>query len=308
MDLNLLQLHGDVGGKKPKGDAVEGDVRSGKTFSNADELGLTGTIPVRASAAQSITPGTSNIVKAAGIYDGDITILGDPDLVAANIKSGANLFGVGGKTEVVDTTTAAGAAAGDVLSGKEAFINGSKVTGNIPSKGAETITPGTTNKTIAAGQYLSGIQTIAGDGDLVAGNILSGKNIFGVAGNVVPGKPMATGTQRVAKDEVISPRGLTFAPYRILFYQYTNYNYSYWRWLAGALTKEGDVAYGTSTQYFDDGVQGGYYYAGGAHDSEVMKRDTTYSGITWLADGFDLYIKLIHSSANQDIKWIAFGE
>jgi hypothetical protein len=54
--------------------------------------------------------------------------------------------------------------------------------GTIPSKSAATITPGTTDQTIAAGQYLSGDQTIAGDADLVAGNIRRSKNVFGVDG------------------------------------------------------------------------------------------------------------------------------
>lgn len=56
------------------------------------------------------------------------------------------------------------------------------VTQSITTKGAATITPSTTNQTIAAGQYLSGAQTIAGDANLVAANILSGKTIFGVSG------------------------------------------------------------------------------------------------------------------------------
>lgn len=80
-------------------------------------------------------------------------------------------------------TDDATAAAGDILSGKTAYVKGNKVTGNIPSKAAATITPKATNQTIAAGTYLSGTQTIAGDADLKADNIKKGINIFGVAGS-----------------------------------------------------------------------------------------------------------------------------
>ncbi len=84
--------------------------------------------------------------------------------------------------KIRDISDDATATTSDVLATKTFYQGGVKRTGNIPSKGAATITPSTVNQTIAAGQYLSGIQTIAGDPDLVAANILSGKNIFGVAG------------------------------------------------------------------------------------------------------------------------------
>ena len=80
-------------------------------------------------------------------------------------------------------TDDATAVAGDILSGKTAYVKDVKVTGTIPSKAAATITPKTTNQTIAAGTYLSGTQTIAGDADLVAKNIKKGVNIFGVNGS-----------------------------------------------------------------------------------------------------------------------------
>lgn len=75
------------------------------------------------------------------------------------------------------------AAAADVLASK-VIVNasGNPITGTIASKAAATITPGTTNQTIAAGQYLSGVQTISGDPDLVASNIKNGVDIFGVVG------------------------------------------------------------------------------------------------------------------------------
>lgn len=77
--------------------------------------GSGGTMPVRSTVAQTITPGVSDITKQAGIYYGDITIQGDPDLVAANIKLGANIFGVAGsfsgKRQATGTFAVAGAGA-----------------------------------------------------------------------------------------------------------------------------------------------------------------------------------------------------
>ena len=52
------------------------------------------------------------------------------------------------------------------------------------TKGATTYTPTTSNQTIAAGTYCSGVQTIKGDANLVAENIKSGVNIFGVEGSL----------------------------------------------------------------------------------------------------------------------------
>ena len=74
-------------------------------------------------------------------------------------------------------------ASNQMLKGYTALVKGSVVTGTIPSKGAATYTPGTTNQTIASGNYLSGTQTIKGDANLVAGNIAKGKSIFGVTGS-----------------------------------------------------------------------------------------------------------------------------
>lgn len=63
------------------------------------------------------------------------------------------------------------------------YHNGSgKVTQDIPTKGAQTYTPGTANQTIAAGQYLTGPQTIKGDPNLIPANIKKGVSIMGNIG------------------------------------------------------------------------------------------------------------------------------
>jgi len=63
------------------------------------------------------------------------------------------------------------------------YHNGSgKVTQSVKTKGAQTYTPGTTNQTIAAGQYLTGAQTILGDPNLKPENIKKGVKIFGNTG------------------------------------------------------------------------------------------------------------------------------
>lgn len=57
-------------------------------------------------------------------------------------------------------------------------------TKQLTTQAAKTITPTTSSQTaVASGRYTTGAVTVAGDANLVAGNIKSGVSIFGVAGN-----------------------------------------------------------------------------------------------------------------------------
>ena len=101
--------------------------------------------------------------------------------------------------------------ADQMLSGNVGYTSNGKVTGSIQRQDAQTITPGTADQTISSGKYLSGIQTIKGDANLLPENIKKDILIFGVAGtyessdssggkNVAQGTITGAGTNAVTID------------------------------------------------------------------------------------------------------------
>ena len=72
----------------------------------------------------------------------------------------------------------------------------------LTTQAAQTITPGTSNKTIAANRWLTGAQTIKGDSNLIAANIASGKSIFGVSGSAVNAGNFSTTSTKYAVSSV----------------------------------------------------------------------------------------------------------
>ena len=88
----------------------------------------------------------------------------------------------GGTAKFVDTSDA-DATSAQLRNGATAYVNGIKITGSMTEKAAASYTPGTSDQSINANQYLTGAQTIKGDANLVASNIVAGKSIFGVAGS-----------------------------------------------------------------------------------------------------------------------------
>lgn len=107
-------------------------VDASKILEGITYLGVAGTIEIKDSITGS--NGELEISLPDGYYEGKTATAGDTDLIAANIKSGINIFGVNGNGNVVDTS-GADAAAGDILSGKKAWVEGMEITGTYSPAG-----------------------------------------------------------------------------------------------------------------------------------------------------------------------------
>jgi hypothetical protein len=176
----------DIMDKAPMADNTSGvvpsEVLSGTTYWSLRTDGTWGpqSGAMRDNGSVVIMPTTASQTIQAGYHDGAGYVEGDADLMTGNIRAGVTLFGVAGDPMVVDTSSG-DAVAGEILHNRTAWVDGVAVSGTMPDNGAVTIVPTTTNQVIAEG-YHDGSGYVAGDGDLVAGNIVSGVVLFGVAG------------------------------------------------------------------------------------------------------------------------------
>ena len=126
----------------------------------------------------TITLSDANTTMAAGAYVAtDLTTV-DPDLVSSKLSKGTSVFGVTGSSTVVNTS-GANAIASQIQSGANAYVNGSLVTGTLPT---QSILADSTS--LSAG-YVPATDLTSLDADLVNSNIASGVNIYGVVGTAV---------------------------------------------------------------------------------------------------------------------------
>lgn len=89
----------------------------------------------------------------------------------------------GGVAKFYETSDATMTGA-DLRNGARGYGANGLVIGAMNEKAAATYTPTTSDQTIAANQYLTGVQTIKGDANLVPSSIVYGTSIFNVAGSV----------------------------------------------------------------------------------------------------------------------------
>ena len=90
-------------GSDAAGNAIPGDVLSGKTFSTDADTGLTGTMPDRGTV--NITPSTVDQAIAAGKHSGSGVVSGSANLVAGNILKDVNIFDVIGNVPIPPVLT-----------------------------------------------------------------------------------------------------------------------------------------------------------------------------------------------------------
>lgn len=152
-----------------------------KTGSDLSASGATVTVPAGYYDSQQTKSVTSGSATAPATISG----------TSASVSTGTNTLTLSKTISVTPSVTA-----GYVASGT-AGDSSVSLTASVPTKAAATITPGTSNQTIAAGTYLTGAQTIEGDADLVSSNIKSGVSIFGVAGGLTSATVSQDGTTKV---------------------------------------------------------------------------------------------------------------
>lgn len=148
--------------------AAAGDIRSGKTaYANGSKI--TGSLNLTARDSSDLYVTNNKVTAPAGLYAANAS------KTIATASHNKPTISVNASTGVITAshTQATGYVSNDTKS----------ETYNLSTQSATTWTPTTTDQTIAQGKFLTGTQTIKGSANLVASNIKSGVNIFGVTGS-----------------------------------------------------------------------------------------------------------------------------
>ena len=170
-----------------------GSMLNGVTALKNDGTGITGNIASKSSS--DLTASGATVTAPAGFYSEsasktvasgsastpETSITANPTI---SVSSGGLITAsVSGSQSVTPTVSA-----GYVSSGTAGtvMVSGSN-TSQLTTQAAQTITPTTTNQTIASGKYLTGTQTILGSENLLPENIKKDVPIFNVTGTLEGG-------------------------------------------------------------------------------------------------------------------------
>lgn len=157
-----------------------------KTSANLTASGATVTAPAgyyATSASKAVASGSAKTPAT--------TITATPTI---NVDSAGLITASVSATQNVTPTVSAGY----ISSGTAGTITVSgSDTEQLTTQGAQTITPTTSNQTIASGTYLTGTQTIEGDANLQGQYIKSGVSIFGVTGSLTSATISQDGVTKV---------------------------------------------------------------------------------------------------------------
>ena len=157
------------------------DMLAGVIAYDSTGVKRTGTIATKSSS--DVTVSGTNIVIPKGYFAANTNVAAttlDPDLKSENIKSGVNILGVSGASNVIDTATASSesaASSNQILAPYVAFVNGEKVTGNITSKTSADLTVAGATVTAPAGYYATDVSATIPNGAL---------NVSGTAATIEP--------------------------------------------------------------------------------------------------------------------------
>jgi len=151
---------------------ITGETKNGTAVSvSASEL-VSGTYSVTSSGTKDVTNYAS-----ASVPSGTATAPASISGTSASVSTGTNTLTLSKTVSVTPNVSTAG-----YISSGTAGNSSVSLTASVTTKAAATITPTTSNQTIASGTYLTGTQTIAGDANLVAGNIKKNVTIFNTTG------------------------------------------------------------------------------------------------------------------------------
>lgn len=219
------------------GNAVAGDIRAGKTAAT-DAGDVTGTLAVQTGG--TVTPGPNAQIKAAGIYDADITVAG-VSVPAANVLTGTTIAGTAGTmpnngavnrtpSNVAQSIPAGYTSGGTVAAvsvSAGALLVGNTVAGTagtMPNRTAESTHMPSSNYTVwendrvflqpPNGYYDGGSWVTAPVPSLNGGNIRSGVNVLGIVGSMVEGRKSAKGSVTLYSSATVA--GLDFTPTTIV--------------------------------------------------------------------------------------------